>query len=279
MELVAALEYNIIGTEIRVVGKNSKSLSRANGFDPHDRAVGKLTEGRTFIIRTTVFDFDAISHIEAFALIQSGPGALGHKILTGESEASLERHPGSAFCFARFCANYFHCATAEKLYEIAQKGQKKLNTKYSSPHLIEQERNYNSQTLAETKAVEQSSDAEMDIRQDKLAYLRDRAMNIQMTMIRDDGTEEPWGDYNILDFGESGAGGAFSTKTNIVYKYRRGFKVEPSKEIPRDFMEFVHCLREFISILSTEGREKDVEFCKARLEVLEREGAQYVEAD
>ena len=272
VELIAALEYRIKEREIRVVGKNSKFLSQANGFDPHDRAVGNLTEGRTLIITTSVADFDAYSHIVACALTQSGPGALGNKILTGESEASLDRHPGSAFGFAKFC-RMPGPATAEKLYEIAQKGQKKLNSRYPSPDLIKREKKSNSLSLHQKNAVfEQSSDA---IVENFLGIFLDGAMTTQMTKIRDDGTEEIWGFLVIYETHLSLAG-HLSTRDYIMYECLRGGKAEMSKEIPRDVMDVVLCLREAISILSSEGREDDVEICKMRLNFLEREVTRYV---
>lgn len=274
VELIAALEYRIKETEIRVVGKNSKFLSRANGVDPHDRAVGNLTEGRTFIIRMSVTDYDAYSHIVACALTQSGPGALGHKILTGESEASLDRHPGSAFYLAKLCARASKFTTAEALYEMAQKGQKKLNSQYPSPHLIEQERNLNSQKHHRTKQIfKVSSDAEMDR---LLGPTLNGVMTTQMTMIRDDGTEENWGNYNIYESGTFR--GTLVSRYDQCYMYLEGIALE-SKKVSGEVTDFFLYLREAISILSTEGREEDAEFCKTRLKILERGGPQYVGAD
>ena len=270
VELIAALEYSIKDAEIGVVGKNSKFLSRANGFDPHDRAVGNLIEGRTYIITTSVIDFDIHSHIVACALTQSGPGALGYKILTGESESSLDRHPGSAFIFAERCRKGMRYATAEELYKIAQKGQKKLNSQYPSPDLIEQEKNVNAQRL---KAFEQLSDAESYKAAENFV---DRVMTIQMAMIRDDGTEEHWGAL-VTHGSETHPWGHFRAKSNIVYQYKQGGTAELSKAVPRDVLDFILLLREAISILSIEGREEDVELCKTRLNLLEREGLHYVE--
>ena len=286
VELIAALEYEPKDIEIRIVGKNSKFFSRANGFDPHDRAVGNLTEGRTYTIRTFFFDFDVYSHIVACALTQSGPGALGHKILTGESEASLDRHPGSAFIFAKHFSKVTQFATAEELYKIAQKGQQKLNSQYPSPDLIEQTKNSNAR-------VRHTWENSSDTRWGKLlGTFRDGMMNTQITMIRDDGTEENWGTYTTHK-SATFLRGFFLARNNIKYQYWKGSIADLSKEIPKeilkeilkeipkeipkDVMDFVLFLREAISILSIEGREEDAELCKRRLKLLEREGLYYVE--
>lgn len=271
VELIAALEYSIKDTEVRVVGKNSKFLSQANGSDPHDRAVGNLTEGRTYSIRRSVLDFDAYFHIVACALTQSGPGALGHKILTGESKASLDRHPGSAFYFAKLCERALAPDAAEELYEIAQKGQKKLNSQYPSADKIEQAKNSNARRL---KTFRHSSDAKLD---EFRGILYDGVISTQMTMIRDDGTEEDWGNL-MMHESETFTLGLFKARNNIQYLHMERGTTKLSKEIPKDVMDFVLCLREAISILSTEGREEDVELCKPSLEFLEREGARFVES-
>ena len=271
VELIAALEHDIKAREIRVVGKNSKFLSQADGFDPHDRAVGNLTEGRTYIIEMSVSNFDVVSHIVACALTHSGPGALGHKILTGESEASLDRHPRSAFCFARLCREVAQFATAEELYKIVQKGQKKLNSQHPSPDLIEQDKNFNALRLK--AASEQLLNADLD---KWLEILRDRLMITQMTMIRDDGTEENWGSFAKYESGTF-LKESFLARSNIMYQYRKGGTAELSKAVPTDLMDFIVCLREAISSLRLEGREEDVEFCKTRLKLLEREGLHYGE--
>ena len=272
VELIAALEYSINDIEIRVVGKNSKFLSRANGFDPHDRAVGNLTEGRTYIITMSVYDFEVHSHIVACALTQSGPGALGYKILTGESEASLDRHPRSAFIFAKRCSKVARFATAEELYKIAQKGQKKLNSQDPPRDLIEQEKNFNAPML---KRFGQWSNAE-SYRAAQKNF--DRVMTTQMTMIRDDGTEEDWG--NLMMMHESGTlpvGIFFIAGNNIKYIYREEGTAALSKAVPTDVMDCILFLQEAISILSIEGREEDVELCKTRLNFLERKGVHYAE--
>ena len=188
VELIAALEYKGKEIAIQVIGKNLKFLSQANDFNPHDRAVGNLTEGRTYMIKVSVFDVDIHSHIVACALTQSGPGAQGHKILTGESEASLDRHSRSAFNFARRCEVLNRSATAEELYKIAQIGQKKRNSQYISPNLIEQKRNQNQKNI--------TSDVKMEVIRKSLP---DEVMTTQMTMIRDDGTEETRGVSTIHD--------------------------------------------------------------------------------
>ena len=265
VELIAALEYKTKEKMIRVVGKNSKFLSQANIFDPHDRAVGNLTEGRTYIIQMSDFDFDIHSHIVACALTQSGPGAQGHKILTGESEASLDRHSGSAYIFARYCGGSLHFATAEELYKIVQIGQKKRGSQYISPNLIEQERN---QILKNLKAAtEKSSNAHMkEVRE----AFPDGVMLTQMNMIRDDGTVEKWGSSLALD-SETYFSHYVSGRDGIEYICRVGGPAESSKEIPKDIVDFFLCLREAVSILSIEGREEDVELCQTRLKLLERD--------
>ena len=277
VELIAALEYSIEEREVRVVGRNSKFLSQANGYDPHDRAVGNLTEGRTYIIRARVFDFDAYSHVVACALTQSGPGALGHKILTGESEASLDRHPGSAFCFASYFGHALQNVTAEELYQIAQKGQKKLTSQYPSPRLIRRAKISNSLALHRTKEeFGQRSNVKFKA---GLGLSVEGATTIQMTMIRDDGTEENCGAfYELYESGsEPNFGGALIPRNNLIYYYKKGGTAALSKAVPRDVMDFILFLREAVSILSIEGRDEDAELCKMRLKLLEREGLHYTE--
>ena len=273
VELIAALEYGTKETMVRVAGRNSKFLSRANGFDPHDRVVGNLTEGRTFIISTSVLDFDVCAHIVACALTQSGPGALGNKILIGESEATRDRHPGSAFCFAKLCETARKYAAAEELYEIAQKGQKKMNTQRPSPHLIKQKKHSNSLALHRLRAeIEQSPDADLDKSLELYTNNYTTVVEVTHTMLfQDDVIVGNW----IISYAygsEAILSEAHFIRDNIMYEYRKGGTAALSKEIPRDIMDFMLCLREAISILSREGREEEAEFCETRFKLLEGQG-------
>lgn len=118
-------------------------------------------------------------------------------------------------------------------------------------------------------AFEQGLDTKLD---KFLKSLLDGVMTTQMTMIRDDGTEEDWG-YTMI----SESGGVFFARNKTRFQYMNKGTAESSKEIPKTFMDFVLHLREAISIWSTQGREADVAFCKTWLKVLERQGAQDAE--